>query len=69
MADDETNLLLREIRDLLAAQESKYSQHLADCQRIYKEQLDAAAAWQRKRAVLGAILMVGVVIALVAMSK
>ena len=36
---DESNSLLREIRDLLAAQETKYQQHLVDIKAAYAEQL------------------------------
>jgi hypothetical protein len=46
---DETNELLREIRDLLAKREEQYQQYLADIKKTYAEQLKMAAA-ERTRA-------------------
>ena len=49
MADsDETNQLLREIRDILATQQSKYDEHLKRIQELYAEQL-AISAQERKK--------------------
>lgn len=41
MSDDRiTNQLLTEIRDLLAAREQQYQDHLANCERTYANQLE-----------------------------
>jgi hypothetical protein len=49
MADDSENTqLLREIRDLLAAQESKYQQHLKDIKATYAEQLQMGEQSRKK---------------------
>lgn len=47
---DETNQLLREIRDLMASREQQYQQHLADIGKAYDEQLRRYAAERRKSA-------------------
>ena len=39
MQDDQANALLREIRDLLAAREAQYTNHLANTEKAYAEQL------------------------------
>jgi hypothetical protein len=49
MADtNETNHLLREIRDILAAQESKYEQHIKRTQEMYAEQIQTNAEERKK---------------------
>jgi hypothetical protein len=51
MADgDETNKLLREIRDLLADRERQYAAHLQDVRDMYNEQL-LQARQERERAI------------------
>ena len=46
--ESETNQLLREIRDLLASQESKYQQHIADSKALYAEQLAVTEQARKK---------------------
>jgi hypothetical protein len=48
--DDETNAVLREIRDLLAQREEQYQRYLADIKQVYVDQLKMAEA-QRARAI------------------
>ena len=68
MADgDETNQLLREIRDILAAQESKYDEHLKRIQGVYAEQLTFSAQ-ERKRSVRILFVWVMILVGLLAMS-
>jgi hypothetical protein len=38
-SDDDTNALLKEIRDLLATREKQYSDHLAEVRNMYEYQL------------------------------
>ncbi len=39
MNDDDTTQLLKEIRDILAAQERKYEKHLEDVKQAYVQQI------------------------------
>ncbi|MBA3480346.1 MAG: hypothetical protein H0T51_00890 [Pirellulales bacterium] len=45
---DETNELLREIRDLLAQRERQYEEHLGKTRALYDSQLQAAEKLRRK---------------------
>jgi hypothetical protein len=48
MSDNETNQLLREIRDLLASREATYDQHLAKIQKEYDRQVETNAKERQK---------------------
>jgi hypothetical protein len=73
MASEDTNQLLREIRDILAPQQNKYEQHLKDVRTIYAEQIQTNAAERKKsvRILFAAILVVvgGVTLAIMTFSK
>jgi hypothetical protein len=60
MPDDETNQLLREIRDLLASQDKKYDDHLIKVQETYMQQIEINRQERKKsvRVVFLALLAV-----------
>jgi hypothetical protein len=57
MQQDETNALLREIRDLLASQESRYETHRAETKKLYDEQLARMKQMESRRLVAAAIMV------------
>jgi hypothetical protein len=59
--DDETNSLLREIRDLLAAQQGKYEKNVADNRQMYQEY---SAKVMRRQLIVAIVLGVGVALIL-----
>ena len=61
---DETNSLLREIRDLLAAQEGKYEKNVADNRQMYQEY----SAKVMRRQLIAAIIL-GVAVAVILMAR
>ena len=60
---DETNSLLREIRDLLAAQQGKYEKNVADNRQMYQEY---SAKVMRRQLIAAIIVGVGVAVILMA---
>lgn len=54
---DETNELLREIRDLLAGQEGRYEKHRAETKKIYEAANQAAIRRQLVSAVILGVLL------------
>jgi hypothetical protein len=72
MDNDETNSLLREIRDLLVSQQSKYDDHIKKIQGVYAEQVEINAQ-ERKKSVriifVLILLLVGLVILAVNFTK
>ena len=72
MSSDETNQLLREIRDILASQQSKYDDHLKKIQGLYMEQIQTNAQERTKsvRIIFALVLvLVGLVIMAVTFAK
>jgi hypothetical protein len=72
MAGDDTNQLLREIRDILASQQNKYEQHLKDVRSMYTEQIQTNAQERKKsvRVIFALILLlVGLVVVAVNFTK
>jgi hypothetical protein len=64
---DETNQLLREIRDILASQEHKYDDHLKKIQLAYEQQIQTNAQ-ERKKSLRMLFLWVMILIGLLAFS-
>ena len=61
--DDETNSLLREIRDLLAAQQGKYEKNVADNRQMYQEY---SAKVMRRQLIAALVMGIGVAVILMA---
>lgn len=70
MQADETNQLLREIRDILASQDKKYDDHLKKVQDTYAQQIQIAEQHRKKhvRVILMLLLIFFAGIALVVYS-
>jgi hypothetical protein len=49
---DETNALLREIRNLLAEREQQYKNHLANTEQAYDKQVKAGREYARRWAIM-----------------
>lgn len=57
MSNEETNELLREIRDLLLRREQKYDEYLEKSRRVYQKQLQDAQKRHWKNATIFALLI------------
>jgi 1,2-phenylacetyl-CoA epoxidase catalytic subunit len=62
---DETNTLLREIRDLVSQREQYYKNHLANLEQAYAEQTEKAQQRAQRQAINGWIIQFAVMFAAV----
>ncbi len=58
MSNEETNELLREIRNLLAEREQKYDEHLEKTRKLYESQLRRARRFQLRSILFVLVLFI-----------